>query len=253
MKISENLSGRRISIELLAQLTGCQADALERWQPGSPRMAVTADAGRGELHLDGVIASDTTADLYEDWLKIRMISPSRVRAALAEIDGDVTMFINSPGGSVFDASAITAALEDRAARTALHAVVSGLCASAATMLALAGTTRRIAKMGMMMVHPSSASASGDSARMRKTAEVLDKIDDSYAQLIADAAGMAVEAVRSMVAAETWLSAAECVDNGMMEDYYSPSSGDGDGGGAEAAATARSRMIRAIAEYDGLAA
>lgn len=135
----------------------------------------------------------------------------QVKAALLG-NRPVSLHINSPGGSVADALAIYTLLRKHPAP--VTAYVDGLCASAATLVALGAGEVVMAEHSLMMVHNPWTVAQGDADDMRRTAEALDKAGTEMAALYADRAGINPEAAEAVMKKETWFNAYEAVDAGF---------------------------------------
>lgn len=124
----------------------------------------------------------------------------------------ITVHINSPGGSVTDALAIYSIL--RKHKGHITAIVDGLCASAATIVALAANEIVMAEHSLMMVHNPWTVASGDAAQMRKTADTLDVASREMVALYTERTGLSGERVAAIMGAETWFNAYEAVEAGF---------------------------------------
>lgn len=124
----------------------------------------------------------------------------------------VTLHINSPGGSVTDALAIYSILRKHQGR--VTAIVDGLCASAATIIALAADEIVMAEHSLMMVHNPWTVASGDADVMRKTAGALDVASREMAALYTERTGLSGDEVLAIMGAETWFNAYEAVSSGF---------------------------------------
>lgn len=120
--------------------------------------------------------------------------------------------INSPGGSVFEASAMMAALDEFKGRVEVD--IDGIAASAASVVAMAGDEIRIGTNAMVMIHNPSAMVVGDAGDMRSMADTLEK---SKQQLL-DAYERHSTAGRDQLSAwmdsETWFTGSEAVDAGL---------------------------------------
>lgn len=170
-----------------------------------------ANKGAGEFRAEGstiwlydVIASD---DDEANWFG--GISPRQFIAALAATTGPVTIRINSPGGSVFGAQAMVAAM--RAHGEPITAQVDSLAASAASVIACEAATTVMAPGAMLMIHKAWGMAIGNEADMRDTAELLSKIDGQIAETYARRAEGSVDDYLALMSAETWFTAQEAVD------------------------------------------
>ncbi len=124
----------------------------------------------------------------------------------------LTVHINSPGGSVTDALAIYSILRKHPGR--VTAIVDGLCASAATLVALAADEIVMAEHSLLMVHNPWTVASGDAEQMRKTADTLDVASREMAALYTERTGVSAEKIAAIMSAETWFNSYEAVDAGF---------------------------------------
>lgn len=122
--------------------------------------------------------------------------------------------MNTPGGSVMDGVTIFNALKDFDGRVVTH--IDGLAASIGSIIALAGEEVRMAKNAFYMIHDPFGLVVGDAAEMRKMADVLDKIGGTMAETYADKTGMDEDAVRNLMAEETWYTASEALDAGFVD-------------------------------------
>jgi ATP-dependent Clp protease protease subunit len=127
----------------------------------------------------------------------------------------INLRINSPGGDVFDGTTIFNALRNHKAHVISH--IDGLAASMASVIALAGDEVRMAENAMMMIHDPSTIVWGTAEDMRKTAELLDKIRDNLAQTYVDKTGESMDYIRDLMADETWFSAEEALDIGLVDE------------------------------------
>lgn len=124
----------------------------------------------------------------------------------------LTVHINSPGGNVTDALAIYSILRKHPGR--VTAIVDGLCASAATLVALAADEIVMAEHSLLMVHNPWTVASGDAGQMRKTADTLDVASRQMAALYTERTGQSAEKITAIMGAETWFNSYEAVDAGF---------------------------------------
>lgn len=145
------------------------------------------------------------------------VTAKDVKAKL-DAAGDVRkiiMRLNSPGGDVFEGSAIYSLLAQHPAE--VECFVDGLAASAAFTIAMAADTIHISEAALMMMHNAWGLAMGDASEMRKTADVLDKIGASMRGIYAKRSGKSEDEIQTLMDAETWLTAAEAVDAGFADD------------------------------------
>lgn len=130
---------------------------------------------------------------------------------------NILLHLNSPGGIVWDGIAIYNLLKQHQARVQVN--IDGLAASIASVVAMAGDEINMADNAMMMIHDPWALTIGTAADMRAAAEQLDKIRDSillaYLNQQKKTGPGQEERLSGMMAAETWFSAAEALDQGLI--------------------------------------
>lgn len=154
----------------------------------------------------------------DSWGGFWGVSAKEVAEALDALDEsvtDITVRINSVGGSCFEGLAILNLLRAHPAR--VTAVVDGIAASAASFIAT-GVDETVMSPGTtMMIHDPWSSAWGCNAEeMRKAAGVLDKIASAMAELYAEAAGGTADDWRAVMVEETWYTASEAVEAGLAQ-------------------------------------
>jgi ATP-dependent protease ClpP protease subunit len=132
--------------------------------------------------------------------------------ALPESVSQIILRINSPGGHVFEGISIMNLL--RAHRAKVTAVVDGLAASAASVIATGADDTVMSPGTQMMIHCTSTIVWGNAADMRKEAEVLEGLDRSLAEIYTAKAGEKDWA--TLLEAETWLTAADAVAEGLAD-------------------------------------
>jgi ATP-dependent Clp protease protease subunit len=140
------------------------------------------------------------------------------------------IYINSPGGDIFEAKAIYAALRRFDGERVVH--VDGIAASAASFIAMAGDTIVTQPAGTWMIHEVRALAFGRAADLRATADVLDLENKTFAETYAKRTGQSLQDVLSWMGAETWMNAAQAKERGFTDHIAQESN---DGGEALAAA------------------
>ncbi|MEJ9151078.1 Clp protease ClpP [Bacillus smithii] len=133
--------------------------------------------------------------------------------------GDVStinLYINSPGGSVFEGIAIHNMLKRHKAKVNVY--VDALAASIASVIAMAGDTIYMPKNSMLMIHNPWTFTYGNAAELRKMADDLDRIGNSSKQTYLQKAGdkLTEEKLQEMLDAETWLSADEAFEYGLCD-------------------------------------
>lgn len=146
------------------------------------------------------------------------------KAFLAELgalpdDAPLTLRLNSPGGSVFDAVAIHNALARHAGGVTVW--IDGIAASAASYIAMAGSEVVMPENAFLMIHDPAGMVMGSATDMRAMAEALDKIAGSLVRGYAAKSGKPDDEIAALMAAETWLDAAEAVALGLADRVAEP--------------------------------
>jgi ATP-dependent protease ClpP protease subunit len=134
-------------------------------------------------------------------------------------DGPLTLRLNSPGGSVFDAVAIYNALKRHAGPISVW--IDGIAASAASYVAMAGDEVVMPENAFLMIHDPSGVVFGTAEDMRAMAEALDKIKGSLVAGYVAKSGGAEDDIAALMAKETWLDAAEAVELGFADRLAEP--------------------------------
>jgi len=147
-----------------------------------------------------------------------LISAEDVVTELRDHDDflELTVRINSPGGDVSDALAIYNTLSRRAGQTVVE--IDGLAAS---LIAMAGDTIRIAENAMVMIHSPWTIAAGNSEALRDTAKVLDKFESGLIGTYSSRTGNDRGTVAEWMQAETWFDAHEAVVHGFADEIGQP--------------------------------
>lgn len=171
-----------------------------------------ANKGKGEFRAEGNVLWLYDAIAFDDEEAIWFggISPRQFIAALSETNGPVTMRINSPGGSVFGAQAMVAAM--RAHPHAITAHIDGLAASSASVIAAEAAETIMSEGSMLMIHKAWSVTVGNADDHTQASDLLAKIDKQIASTYARRAGDDdPEKYMRMMEAETWFDAAEAVE------------------------------------------
>ena len=156
------------------------------------------DGPSTDLYIDGPIGGWFGVDV-EAFLK-------DVRALPATTP--LRVFLNSPGGNVFDGLAIYNQLRQR---PAVDVHVTGLAASIASIIALGGQRLYMAEASMLMIHEPHAGVLGTAEDMRKMAELLDQTAGLLADVYVRKSGAERRQVRDWMSAETWFTAEQALD------------------------------------------
>jgi len=143
-------------------------------------------------------------------------TPQDVITFLAENKGqDVTIRINSPGGSVYDGVAIYNLL--KAHSGSVNVVVDSLCASIATIIALGGDNIKMNLGSTFMIHNPWTMSFGDAGELRKMADDLDKVRDQILSIYMTKFNGTKEELIAKMDAETWLSDSEALEFGFVDE------------------------------------
>lgn len=155
-----------------------------------------------------------------------MISADWGVSAMSVIDdiaqaGDaktLNVYINSPGGDVFEGRAIMAALRRFDGKKVAH--IDSLCASAATSIALACDEVVMAEGAFFMIHNATGMCLGDKSDMRDTADTLEKIEGAIVNDYTAKTGKDEADIRAWMDAETWFTAEEAKEHGFIDSIAS---------------------------------
>lgn len=165
-----------------------------------------------------VEAKGDTADIYVyDYIGAWGVEAGTFTKELAALKDkkSLNLYINSPGGEVFDGMAIYNALLQ--VRGKLTAHVMGLAASVASIILLAADKRIIHRGAMVMIHNPWGCACGTAREMRDTADVLDKITGQLSTLYQEITGADENQVKAWMDAETWFDTDEAVEHGFATE------------------------------------
>lgn len=164
-----------------------------------------ANGKRGELYLYDAIGQD----FFGEGLTCKSVQEAL--AAMTGVTG-LDVYINSPGGSVFEGVSIYNQIARFPAPAKVH--VDGLAASIASIVAMVGDEIVIAANAMMMIHDPYSIAFGTAAEMRKTADTMDAVRSTLVDTYVSRTGRTSTEISDWMTAETWMNAKECVDRGF---------------------------------------
>lgn len=168
------------------------------------------------IYLYDVIASSDAEAAWWGGVSPRAFAKALDEVASASV---VHLRVNSPGGDAFGGRAIYQMLVERGLNVIAH--VDGYAASAASLIIMAATRIDIAPGAMIMIHNAWAGTVGNAADLRAMAELLDKVDQAQSATYAARSGMAEDAIRAMMAAETWMTAEQAVEFGFADALATP--------------------------------
>ena len=178
-----------------------------------------------KIPVKGDIIDNDTAEFYDFWGMNNYCSPNQVESALQNANHQpVTVEIASNGGDVFAGSEIYSLLKGYDNDVTVNIV--GLAASAASVIAMAGDTVKIAPTAQIMIHKAWTDSQGNADDLEHQANVLGTIDQSIASAYENKTGISQDELLQMMSNETWLTAKDAVDKGfadeiMFEDEQTP--------------------------------
>lgn len=159
------------------------------------------------LYLDGEISSETW---YGD-----EVTPKMFKDELTGGKGNITLWINSPGGDVFAAAQIYNMLMDYPYDVTVK--IDALAASAASVVAMAGTRVCVSPVAMIMIHNPATVAIGDSEEMRKAIDMLSEVKESIMNAYEIKTNLSRNKISKLMDAETWMNAKEAVKLGFADE------------------------------------
>ena len=164
------------------------------------------------LHLNGTIAE-------ESWFDDE-VTPQLFKDELFAGEGDITVWINSPGGDCVAAAQIYNMLVEY--KSAVTVKVDGIAASAASVIAMAGTKVLMSPVSMMMIHNPMTGTFGNAAEMQRAIEMLGSVKDSIINAYEIKTGMSRTKLAHLMDAETWMDANKAVELGFADGILSRS-------------------------------
>ena len=163
--------------------------------------------GTRTLYLCGSIADESWFD--DD------VTPKAFKADLDAGTGDIVVWINSPGGDCVAAAQIYNMLMDYPHDVTVK--IDGLAASAASVIAMAGTTVLMSPAALMMIHNPLTIAIGDSEEMQKAIDMLAEVKESILNAYEIKTGLSRAKLSHLMDAETWMNANKAVELGFADD------------------------------------
>ena len=158
------------------------------------------------LLLDGEISDET-------WWGDE-ITPQMFRSELNAAEGDIDLWINSPGGDCYAAAQIYNMLMEYKGN--VNVKIDGIAASAASVVAMAGTTVEMSPLGMLMIHNPMTVSIGDTHEMERTITFLSEIKESIINAYELKTGLSRAKISRLMDAETWMNAKKAVELGFAD-------------------------------------
>ena len=159
------------------------------------------------LRLEGTIAEESWFD--DD------VTPAAFKGELFSETGPVTIWINSPGGDCVAAAQIYNMLMDYPGDVTVK--VDGIAASAASVIAMAGTRVLMSPVSTMMIHNPLTVAVGDSEEMRRAIQMLDEVKESIINAYEIKTGLSRTRLSHLMDAETWMNANKALELGFCDE------------------------------------
>ena len=164
------------------------------------------DTSETELLFNGPISEDT-------WWGDE-VTPALFRDELAKVSGNLTVWLNSPGGDVFAASQIYSMLKSHKGKVTVK--IDGIAASAASVVAMAGEETLISPTGMLMCHNPMTCAMGNKADMEKAIILLDEVKESIINAYETKSHLSRNKIAKLMSDETWLNAKKAHEMGFVD-------------------------------------
>lgn len=169
---------------------------------------------RGDFKILNSDQEEATVYIYDE-ISWWGISAEQFVKELNEIKSKtIHLRLNSPGGSVFDGTAIYNALKQHKAKIITH--IDGLAASICSIVAMAGDEIRMAENAFFMIHEPWSIVIGMAEDMRKEADLLDKVGTTICNVYMKKTGKIEAQIREYMAAETWFTASEAKEAGFID-------------------------------------
>ncbi|MBS4761179.1 Clp protease ClpP [Carnobacteriaceae bacterium zg-ZUI252] len=158
------------------------------------------------LFLNGTIAEESWFD--DD------VTPRLFKSELDKHQGDITVWINSPGGDCIAAAQIYNMLMNHKGEVVIK--IDGIAASAASVIAMAGTKVLMSPVSMMMIHNPMTIAFGDKEHMKQAISMLDEVKESIMNAYEIKTGLNRQKLSNMMDGETWMNVHKAIELGFCD-------------------------------------
>ena len=165
------------------------------------------EAGGRVLRLEGPIDDES---FWGD-----EVTPKAFREDLNAGTEDITVWINSPGGNVFAAAEIYTMLRDYPGSVTVK--IDAIAASAASVIAMAGSKVLMSPVAMLMIHDPSTIAMGNTKDMEKAIATLNEVKESIINAYAAKSGLSHNRISKLMENETWMNAKKAVELGFADE------------------------------------
>jgi len=167
-----------------------------------------------KIDVKGVIVPNDQKEIY-DMFGIEATSPKDVSESLEKADGDIEVIVNSGGGDVASASQMYFDLKEHPGKVDVK--ISGIAASAASIISMAGDKVKMSPTSQLMIHNASTVAEGDYRTMENASEMLKSVNKSATNAYRIKTGMDEEKLAELMNKETWLSPKEALEMGFVDE------------------------------------
>lgn len=158
------------------------------------------------LFLNGTIAE-------ESWFDDE-ITPQIFKEELNKHSGDIVVWINSPGGDCIAAAQIYNLLMEHKGNVTIK--IDGIAASAASVIAMAGTNVIMSPVSMLMIHNPMTIAFGNTTEMQKAIDMLNEVKESIINAYEIKTGLSRNKISKLMDSETWMDARKAVELGFAD-------------------------------------
>lgn len=151
------------------------------------------------------------------------MTPQLFKDELNSGEGDITVWINSPGGDCVAAAQIYNMLMDYKGNVTVK--IDGIAASAASVIAMAGTKVLVSPVSMLMIHNPMTVAAGNTEEMERAISMLDSVKDSIINAYEIKTGLSRAKISHLMDAETWMDANSAVEMGFADEIWQRSNAE----------------------------
>lgn len=167
-----------------------------------------------KIRISGTIISNSDKWIY-DWFEMDSFCVNDLLKNIQKEDEELDIEINSPGGSVFAGSEIYTTIKNHKGKKIIS--ITGLAASAASVIAMSGDIVRMSPTAQMMIHNVSSYGSGDYRDMAHLSEVLKQANESIANAYILKTGKDKKEILKMMDSEKWFTAGEAKEQGFIDE------------------------------------
>ncbi|WP_449461008.1 head maturation protease, ClpP-related [Streptococcus suis] len=178
-----------------------------KWKQQSIKNKDETETTESVLVLNGTIAE-------ESWFDDE-ITPKLFKDELENHKGDITVWINSPGGDCIAAAQIYNMLISHKGNVTIK--IDGIAASAASVIAMAGTKVLMSPVSMLMIHNPMTIAFGDKHQMKQAISMLDEVKESIMNAYEIKTGLSRQKLSNMMDSETWMNVHTAMELGFADD------------------------------------